>query len=93
MIPAFTSSSLYLPITSNISGTGISARFGFGVAFTMAQVISWSVSFSRLLDAPMRARSVSSVRRIGRTSTLPIGAPGIRAATWIASFRSRASMR
>jgi hypothetical protein len=31
--------------------------------------------------------------RTGRTSTLPWRADGIRAAGWIASFRSRASMR
>ena len=30
---------------------------------------------------------------IGRTSTLPSRADGIFDATWIASFRSRASMR
>ena len=31
--------------------------------------------------------------RIGRTSTLPSRADGILEATWMASFRSRASMR
>jgi hypothetical protein len=42
------------------------------------------------VEAERAGRLSSSA--IGRTSTQPIHAPGIRAATWIASFRSRASM-
>jgi MerR family redox-sensitive transcriptional activator SoxR len=39
------------------------------------------------------ARSVRESSAIGRTSTHPIRAPGILEATWIASFRSLASIR
>ena len=44
-------------------------------------------------SSPVGSRYGRSSSRIGRTSTLPRRADGIREATWMASFRSRASMR
>ena len=43
--------------------------------------------------AQARGYRLASERRTGRTSMHPERADGLRAATWIASFRSRASMR
>jgi len=45
----------------------------------------------RLCAAAFVIKGTSS--RTGRTSTLPSRAGGIFAATWMASFRSRASIR
>ena len=48
---------------------------------------------NRLPRRVIRGGRHAHIGRMGRTSTLPMRADGMRAATWMASFRSRASMR
>jgi len=62
-------------------------------AVHQATIARLAQGVARRLSARHRRGYGGANSRIGRTSTLPRRADGIRAATWMASFRSRASMR